>query len=71
MADLFVRVVAKYIKTRYTSRRHNPGKPTFIPRKKYLVYGFDHDDDGNGYVVLVNEYFEIWWLSNKHCRAVK
>lgn len=65
-----VRVVAKYIKSRYTARRHKPNKPPFIARKPYLVHGFDHDDEGNGYVILVNEYKELFWCDNKTVRVI-
>ncbi len=64
-----VTVTAAGVK-KYTARRHKPGKPVFKKGKGYTVHGFDHDQEGNGYVVLVNEYREIFWVSNKLCRVL-
>ena len=66
---LQVKVLATWCQKKYTKQRHKKG-PAFIPRKPYLVQGFDHDDEGNGFVILINEYKEIWWVNNRHVRAL-
>lgn len=64
-----VKVTAAGVK-KYTARRHKKDKPVFISGKGYQVHSFDHDDGGNGYVILVNEYREVFWISNKLVRVV-
>lgn len=66
-----VRIQQYYCKSRtYTKPRHTSG-PAFKPGKDYFVNGFDHDDEGNGYVILVNEYKELWWVNNRHVRVTQ
>lgn len=64
-----VRIIPKFIRDVYTKRRH-ARKGSFTPGKPYKVHGFDHDDRGNGYVILMNNYNELWWVNNRHVRGV-
>jgi hypothetical protein len=59
-------------KNLYKRKRHkNNGWKKHL---SYYVHGFDSDyvtgeDDGQGYVILVNDYNEIWFVSNRHVRV--
>lgn len=58
---LTVRVLPQWSRKLYTKPRHKKG---------YTVHDFDRQDR-DGYVILVNEYNEIWWISNRHVREVR
>lgn len=43
----------------------------FDPDRTYRVWKIEsYSESGNGFVVLVNDAQEIWWVDNRHVRAV-
>ena len=67
---MYVRVLESWTKKLYTKKRHKTG-PAFDKAKVYKVFGFDNDGLGNGFVILVNDYHEIWWVNNRHVRVAQ
>lgn len=42
----------------------------FDPDRHYKVHKIEsYSESGNGFVVLVNDAQEIWWVDNRHVRA--
>ncbi len=42
----------------------------FDPDRSYKVHKIEsYSESGNGFVVLVNDAQEIWWVDNRHVRA--
>ena len=67
---MYVTVLPSWTKKLYTKKRHSKG-PAFDSTKLYKVFGYDNDGQSNGFVILVNDYNEIWWVSNRHVRVAK
>ena len=70
--EIYVKITPQ-CKRKY--RRNNPKYRKGWMKKKYKVLGFDSDfvageTDGHGYVVLCNDYMELWWVSNRDVRVV-
>jgi len=42
----------------------------FDPARHYKVHKIEsYSESGNGFVVLVNDAQEIWWVNNRHVRV--
>lgn len=42
----------------------------FDPDKTYFVHKIEsYSESGNGFVILVNDAQEIWWVDNRHVRC--
>lgn len=42
----------------------------FDPTRSYKVHKIEsYSESGNGFVVLVNDAQEIWWVDNRHVRV--
>jgi len=55
----------------YTSRQAE-GLHGFDPDKEYFVHKIEsYSDTGAGYVILVNDQREIWWVDNRHVRVTR
>ena len=69
---MFVRFEQEILKTKRYKSRESKYKNGWT-KNKYKVHGFDSDADenDNGYVILVNDFGEIWWVVNRHVRVVK
>ena len=65
---MYVRVLSDFCK-QYASKESG-GKPGFDSGKSYKVHKIEsYSDTGAGYVVLVNDLREIWWVDNRHVRV--
>ncbi len=63
-----------YVLEEFTAqyKRKDRPKSDFTPGTAYKVHKFEsYSESGNGYVVLVNDAGEIWWVNNQHVRDVK
>lgn len=63
-----VKVLPKFIE--YYTRKWHKKLPVFIKNKEYNVHAIHGSQDVGGFVVLVNEYKELWWVENQHVRVV-
>ncbi len=67
---MYVRVIRPHCDG-YTSR-HAEGLHGFDPNNEYQVHKIEsYSDTGCGYVVLVNDQREIWWVDNRHVRVTR
>ncbi len=66
---MHVRVLEEHC-VRYVSRESGAARG-FDPDRLYMVHKIEsYSDTGAGYVVLVNDQHEIWWVDNRHVRVV-
>ncbi len=69
MPELNVKFISPAAKKKYKvkGRVHHSWNQLF-----YRVYWFEaYSETGEGFVVLVNDDGEIWWVSNRDVRAIK
>jgi|GEM_PF-4625951 len=65
---MYVRVLADFC-GRYVSRESG-ATAGFDPDKPYKVHKIEsYSESGAGFVVLVNDQREIWWVENRHVRV--
>lgn len=65
---MYVRVLEEF-GARYVSRESGAARG-FDPEKTYKVHKIEsYSESGNGFVVLVNDVHEIWWVDNRHVRV--
>jgi hypothetical protein len=65
---MYVRVLDSFCE-RYVSKESGATRG-FNPESTYRVHKIEsYSDTGNGYVVLVNDFDEIWWVDNRHVRV--
>jgi len=65
---MFVRVLEEFC-NRYVSKESGASRG-FDPTQNYRVHKIEsYSESGNGFVVLVNELDEIWWVDNRHVRV--
>ncbi len=65
---MYVRVLEKFCK-QYVSKESGAERG-FDPERTYKVHKIEsYSDTGAGYVVLVNDEKEIWWIDNRHVRV--
>lgn len=66
---MFVRVLEPFC-ARYVSRESGAQRG-FDPEKAYRVHKIEsYSESGAGFVVLVNDQKEIWWVENRHVRVL-
>ncbi|MDZ4839435.1 MAG: hypothetical protein SGJ04_05465 [Bacteroidota bacterium] len=52
-------------------KRKDANKSAFDCCKSYTVQHFESfSESGSGFVILVNDEGEIWWINNQHVREV-
>lgn len=67
---MFVRVLEPYCEG-YSSHAEE-GQHGFDPEREYYVHKVEsYSESGNGFVVLVNDQREIWWVDNRHVRVTR
>jgi hypothetical protein len=67
---MYVQVIRPYC-DEYSSRAGR-GVHGFDPEREYLVHHIEsYSESGNGFVVLVNDQKEIWWVDNRHVRVTR
>lgn len=65
---MYVRVLEPFCE-RYVSKESGASRG-FDPDQTYRVHKIEsYSDTGAGYVVLVNDLKEIWWVDNRHVRV--
>lgn len=65
---MYVRVLDPFCR-QYVSRESGAERG-FDPDKAYRVHKIEsYSESGNGFVVLVNDEKEIWWVDNRHVRV--
>jgi len=65
---MFVRVLEEFC-DRYVSKESGAQRG-FDPGRYYRVHKIEsYSESGNGFVVLVNDLDEIWWVDNRHVRV--
>lgn len=52
-------------------KRKDAERTAFDCNKSYTVQHFESfSESGSGFVILVNDEGEIWWINNQHVREV-
>lgn len=66
---MYVRVLEAYCR-QYVSRESGASRG-FTPDRPYKVHKIEsYSESGAGFVVLVNDEKEIWWVDNRHVRVL-
>lgn len=65
---MYVRVLEEFCR-QYVSKQSGASRG-FDPSRTYQVHKIEsYSESGNGFVVLVNDQDEIWWVDNRHVRV--
>lgn len=68
LQPLVVRFVSEKIKANY--KRKEAKSHSWLSDYFVVVAIESYSESGNGYVVLVNDAGEVWWINNKHLRVL-